>query len=421
MSNFSKQETVAFEQILEGFEDAMVMSHNVNIYKTDPTIMERSGDQIWRPQPYVAKSFDGSDQTGNFGSYTQLSVPATIGYHKSVPWSMTATELRDMLQEKRLGDSARQKIGSDVNRAVLDAATAYGSVVVKRTTAASGYDDVAEASATFDELGINEFDRRMALSARDYNGMASNLAARQTINEKPTAAYEKSYVGDVAGFETFKLNYTNRLTAAAGTTVTINGANQYYVPAATSTAATGERSNVDNRFQDLAITVGGGTVKVGDCFTIAGVYAVHHITKQATSQLKTFRITAIKTGAGGTGTITITPAIVSNGGSTLAEEIYKNVDSTPANGAAIVFLNTAAAYMNPFWTKDSIELLPGTIPVQSGSGAEVMRGATSQGIELVMIKFLNNKTLNYEYRFDSRFGVVNLNPEMSGIMLFSQS
>lgn len=61
MSNFSKQETVAFEQILEGFEDAMVMSHNVNIYKTDPTIMERSGDQIWRPQPYVAKSFDGSD------------------------------------------------------------------------------------------------------------------------------------------------------------------------------------------------------------------------------------------------------------------------------------------------------------------------------------------------------------------------
>ena len=50
-----------------------------------------------------------------------------------------------------------------------------------------------------------------------------------------------------------------------------------------------------------------------------------------------------------------------------------------------------------------------------------MRGSTSQGIELVMIKFLNNKTLNYEYRFDSRFGVVNLNPEMSGIMLFSQS
>lgn len=421
MSNFSKQETVAFEQILEGFNDAMVMSHNVSVYKTDPTIMERSGDVIWRPQPYIAKSFDGADQSGNFGAYTQLSVPASIGFHKSVPWEMTTTELRDMLQESRLGDSARQKLGSDINIATLNAVTAYGSVVVKRTTAATGYDDVALASATFDELGINDFDRYMALSPRDYNNMASNLAARQTINEKPTKAYEKSYVGDVAGFETFKLNYTNRIAAAAGMTVTVNGANQYHVPAATSTAATGEKSNVDNRFQNLAITVTSGTVKVGDCFTIDGVYAVHHITKQSTGQLKTFRVTGIVSGAGGTGTITITPAIVSNGGGTLAEEIYQNVDSTPANGAAITWLNTAAAYINPFWYKNSIEILPGTYPVPADSGIAVMRGTTDQGIELVMQKFADINTGKIKYRFDSRFGVVNTNPEMSGIMLFSQS
>jgi hypothetical protein len=41
----------------------------------------------------------------------------------------------------------------------------------------------------------------------------------------------------------------------------------------------------------------GGTVKVGDAFTIAGVNAVHHITKQDTGQLKTFRITAIVSGS----------------------------------------------------------------------------------------------------------------------------
>ena len=36
MSNsFSKEERVAFEDILEGFNDAFVLSRNVSIYNTD--------------------------------------------------------------------------------------------------------------------------------------------------------------------------------------------------------------------------------------------------------------------------------------------------------------------------------------------------------------------------------------------------
>jgi hypothetical protein len=85
------------------------------------------------------------------------------------------------------------------------------------------------------------------------------------------------------------------------------------------------------------------TVKVGDAFTIAGVNSVHHISKQDTGQLKTFRITRIVTGAGGTGTVEIEPPIISAGGGTRAEAEYKNVSATPANGAAITFLNTVTA------------------------------------------------------------------------------
>ena len=108
MSDFSKEERVAFEQILEGFHDQLVMSHLVKIYRTDQTAMERSFNTIWRPMPYISQSFAGTDQTGNFNSYTQLSVPAAINTPRSVPWSMTALELRDALQEQRLGMSARQ-------------------------------------------------------------------------------------------------------------------------------------------------------------------------------------------------------------------------------------------------------------------------------------------------------------------------
>jgi len=420
-NSFSKEERVAFEDILAGFNDALVLSSLVSKYNTNGSEMERSSDTISRPMPYIAQSYDGSDATSNFGDNTQLSVPATIGYQKHSTALLTAKELRDQLQENRLGSSAAQKLASDINVATLTVASNQGTIVSKRTTAASGYSDIAEADALMNEQGVMMEGRNFALSSRDYNGMASDLAARQTMNEMPTEAYRRSYVGEVAGFQTFKMDYANRLAAAAGTTVTVNGANQYHTPAATSTAATGEVSNVDNRTQPLIVAVGSGAVKVGDAFTIAGVNAVHHITKQDTGQLKTFRVTGIVSGSGGSGTITISPAIVSNGGSTDAEAQYQNVTATPADGAAITFLNTVDAAVNCFWHRDAIELLPASLAVPTDAGADIMRATTDQGVELVMQKQFDINTQKTKYRWDTLFGVALLQPEMSGIMLFSQT
>ena len=424
MSNsFSKEERVAFEDLLEGFQDALVLSKNVAIYNTDMTEMERSGDTIWRPQPYISQSFDGMDQSANFKDNTQLTVPATLGFSKSVPWTMDAKQLRDALQEGRLLESAKQKLASDINVALNNVAALQGTIVIKRTTAAAGYDDVAQAEAFFNEQGIMTNDRAMALSTRDYNSMASNLAARAYIapGSMPSDAYKKSYVGVIASFDTFKLDYSPRLSAAQGVTVALNGANQYYTPRATSTAVTGEMSNVDNRFQTITISVTSGTVAAGDAFTIAGVNSVHHITKADTGQLKTFRIISIATGAGGSGTVVISPPIISAGGGTDAELQYKNVAATPASNAAITFLNTVTGAVNPFWQRDALEILPGRYAIEDDGGAAVMRAATDQGIELVFTKFFDMKTLKTLYRVDTLFGVVNKQPEMTGIMLFNQT
>ena len=418
---FSKEERVAFENVLEGFNDALVLSRNVSVYNTDSSSMERTNNTIWRPMPYVAQSFSGTDMTSNFKDSTQLAVPATIGFSRSAPWTMTASELRDTLQEGRLGDAAKQKLASDINVAIMSVAATQGTLVVKRTAAASGFDDIAAADAIMNETGVQSFDRYMALSTRDYNNMASNLANRANMVGKPTTAYEKAYVGNIAGFETFKLDYANRLLARAGVTVSINGANQYYTPNATSTATTGETANVDNRYQTIAITVTSGTVRVGDAFTVLGVNNVHAITKADTGQLKTFRVTAIVTGAGGTGTVQISPPIISGGGSTDAELQYKNCTATPANGAAITFLNTVDANVNPFWQKDALEILPGSYAVPSDAGAAVMRASTDQGIEVVMQKQYDINTMRTKFRLDVLYGVVNKQPEMSGIMLFSQT
>jgi hypothetical protein len=418
---FNKEERVAFEDILEGFQDALVLSRNVAVFNTDQTMMERTNNILWRPQPYVAQSFNGTDQTANFTDATQLSVPATIGYSKSVPWIMTATELRDALQEGRLGDSAKQKLASDINVAVMNVAALQGTLVVKRTVAATGFDDVAQCEAIMNEQGVQAFDRYLALSTRDYNGMANNLAGRATMAGKPTTAYEKAYVGMVASFDTYKLDYANRLAAAAGgagiTMSTLDAGGNYYTPVATRTASTGETSNVDNRYQTITVSTT-ASVAAGDCFTVATLNAVHHITKGDTGQLKTFRVISVDSGT----TMTISPPMVTAQGGTDAELQYKNcVINTKAANSALVFLNTVAAYANPFWQKDAMEILPGRYAVPTDAGAAVMRASTDQGIELVLQKFYDINTMKTKYRLDTLFGVVNKQPEMSGIMLFSQT
>jgi len=422
MSNlFNKEERVAFELLLEGFQDALVLSKNVSIYNTDQVTMERTGDTIWRPQPYIAQSFDGTDQSNNFKDYIQLSVPARLGFSKSVPWVLNTKELRDALQENRLGEAAKQKLASDINVAITNVATLQGTLVVKRTAAASGFDDVAQCDAIMNEQGIPFDDRYLALSTRDYNGMASNLAGRGTMTGKPVTAYEKAFVGQVASFDTYKLDYSRRIAAAAGggglTISTLDAGGNVYTPKATSLATTGERSNYDNRFQQVTIS-STTSVVAGDCFTIAALNAVHHITKQDTGQLKTFRVISVDSST----TMTISPPIISNQVASDATAEYQNcIINTKASNSAIVFLNTVAAYANPFWQKDALELLPGRYAVPTDAGTAVMRASTDQGIELVMQKFYDINTMKIRYRLDTLFGVVNKQPEMSGIMLFSQT
>lgn len=422
-NSFSKEEIVAFEDILEGFNDALILSKNVTIYNTNGVTMERARDTIWRPQPYIAQSFDrvvGTTIAGDVSNMTQLSVPSTLGFNKCSAWQMNALELRDALQEGRLGDSAKQKLASDINLSVMDLAAAQGTLVVPIATAAGTYDDVALCDSIMNEQGVMAGDRYLALSSRDYNGMAGNLAVatRSFTGNKSANAYERSYVGEVASFSTYKLDYANRCAANAATpTIATNGAQVRYVPQATTTS-TGGVLNVDNRYQTVTVSSTTGVV-AGDSFTIDGIEAVHHITKRSTGELKTFRVIEVVNGT----SMVISPSIIgANSSPTDAELQYQNVEvvSTSAT-AAINFLNIAASNINPFWRKDSIELLPGRYAVPDGAGVDVLRASTDQGIELVMTKRFDPLTFQTLYTLDTLYGVVMTNPEMAGILLFNQA
>ncbi|MEG2266589.1 MAG: P22 phage major capsid protein family protein [Acinetobacter sp.] len=418
-TSYTKQEQVMFDNVIKGFDDLLVIAKGAELYNPlTPQEAVNAFDKFWMPAPMIGASYDGFDQSANFDGLTQLNVPATIGYHKSIPKTLSSKNLRNTYAMDQFGKAAKQKLASDVNLALFNTAALYGSVVSKRTSAATGYDDVADLDNRFTRIGVPQ-DNRMAFYAPSaMNAMAGNLAGRSEATERSKNAYEKAMVrSDIAGFEVFKNDQEILLAAASGGATTVNGANQRTVPAATVTSA-GITENKDNRYTDLVITATTyANIKVGDAFTIAGVNEVHMITKQNTGQLKTFRVVD-KPAAN---TIRIYPAIIDAAEGSIGSKEYANVSAAPANGANITWLNTANAALNPFFRREALVLIPGSFTVSNGDGWSVMQAQTDLGIGITYTRQGSINDLSCKVRWDIDFGTALLNPEMAGVQLFNQT
>ena len=418
-TSYTKQEQVMFDNVIKGFDDLLVIAKGAELYNPlTPQEAVNAFDKFWMPAPMIGASYDGFDQSANFDGLTQLNVPATIGYHKSIPKTLSSKNLRNTYAMDQFGKAAKQKLASDVNLALFNTAALYGSVVSKRTGAATGYDDVADLDNRFTRIGVPQ-DNRMAFYAPSaMNAMAGNLAGRSEATERSKNAYEKAMIrSDIAGFEVFKNNQEILLAAASGGATTVNGANQRTVPAATVTSA-GITENKDNRYTDLVITATTyANIKVGDAFTIAGVNEVHMITKQNTGQLKTFRVVD-KPAAN---TIRIYPAIIDAAEGSIGSKEYANVSAAPANGANITWLNTANAALNPFFRREALVLIPGSFTVSNGDGWSVMQAQTDLGIGITYTRQGSINDLSCKVRWDIDFGTALLNPDMAGVQLFNQT
>ena len=413
--------------MLEGFDDMLIIAQEVEKYNIPggPQAQMRMNDKIWRPQPYIPAVYDGFDQTANFGNITQLAVPVTVGIHHSTPVTFSAKDGRDKANIDRYFRDAALSLASKVNRNIFQVAVNWATLVSKRTVAATGFDDLAEMSAIMVEQGVPNFDKKAFYSARDYLKMAGQIAKPQT-SDSPVArsAYERAYIKSIGNFELFENDQSIILPAAAATGVTITNTQPlYYTPVAATFDVDGNPTNVDNRTQLISIAVTSGTVKVGDAFTLPLVNSVHHVSKGDTGQLKTFRIMQIVTGAGGTGTVRISPPIVSGTGGTRPELEYKNVTQAPANGAALTFLNTVAANANVFFQQRAIELIPGTYAVDPEDGWNVVaRGTTPKlGLPITYTRQGNINDLSAKARLDIDYGVGATQPEMIGLQLFGQT
>lgn len=418
-NSFSKSEVIFFEKVLEGYQPNNVTARNCKLYEPDMKTVEQSGLTVRRPLPMIAEVTTGRSVSSDYKDVKELTVPSTLAESDIMnhAFTLNALELNDPSRRERAASAASQALSAKIDTRVSDRVITYGTLVATETGDFTSYDSLAKGETMLMEREVPaSLKRSLILNPRMARKMANELAGRATDNGRDMGAYARSLLPPVAGFDTMKANVLTALTGSASSGVTVNGANQRKTPTVfdgTNTAA------ADNRFQTLTVSTSHGLV-AGDAFTIAGVYALGMITKKSTGQLQTFRVISVSTND-----LTISPAIIpydyaTTGGSIFAK--YANVNTTPANGAAITVLNTDTTQPSIFFCEPAVEIFHGRLAVgDMGGNVSIMRETTDSGIEILFLKEGSIDDLTVKYRLTCWAAPNVIEPSMAGIYLPGQN
>jgi len=395
-----------FENVIEGFDAACVVSQAAETSYPDAAAMQRAGDTFYKKQSTQAATVSGLDVSASTrADVIDRFVPAVYSSPQNVIYELDAKELRDSQNMINMGKAAAVSLAAEIETTLYAKVAAQASIFVKKVGAIT-WDDGSLAEALMISRGITNPDRKLFLNPFDYQVIAKDLGNRAYLGDRSKDAYERSRVPDLASFATFRTDQIANVTTnglVAGTTVNANTSH-------TVTAMTGDLPT-DNRYG--ALVVAGANIAntvAGAAFTIAGVNAVHAISKTDTGQLQTFRIISGQ----GTANLVISPKIIISGP-------YQNVTAQAAAGAAVTFLNNATKPANVFWAQGAVTLDYGKLAFPSGTGAQVLTGTTKQGVPIVMVAQINAQTGKLFVRNTTLYSATVVDPEKCGVILANQT
>ncbi|CAB4164223.1 Major capsid protein Gp5 [uncultured Caudovirales phage] len=159
----------------------------------------------------------------------------------------------------------------------------------------------------------------------------------------------------------------------------------------------------------IAITGAGAsaTVKAGDVFTVANVYAVNPQTRESVGSLFQFVALADVTLSGaGAGNITVAPIYS-------AAHALATVDTLPASSAAVIFLGTASTgyAQNLVYHKNAITFA--TADLLLPQGVDMASRAVHNGISLRVVRQYDINNDRMPCRIDVLYGYSVIRPQMA--------
>lgn len=259
--------------------------------------------------------------------------------------------------------------------------------------------DFFKGPELMDLMAIPGSDRNGVLHPTDFWALAgafTGLYAQEGVANDALKRARIPILGNVQPYMTQSVvNLTCGTRAATGASQ-VNGANQDVTYASISA----------NDYKQTLLIKGltsGQTIKAGEVFTIAGVYAVNPRTKQTTGQLYQMVNLADATADGsGLATLTIANPMITSGA-------YQTVDAAPADSANIVWYGTAStAYpQNAIFHKSSIALVFAKL-TQPYTGEASYATDPETGISIRYWRTSDGTNDTHLHRWDVLYGVKNV-------------
>jgi hypothetical protein len=279
---------------------------------------------------FGSETFTVNDIFGSSMGWSDFAAIKDIGdARKSVALKNAATQLAEQIDGYILGFAALA--------ANNELGTAGNNVAT--------YADVLSAYTRLKKEGVDDSDLRMVLSYDDKQALGTTVVAYTATDSLSTTAFRKGFEGEIAGLPTMFTQQLSAITPGTRTNGAVNGANQNV--AYKNVAA----STVNGQYMTQTLVCNGfganATIKDGEVFTIAGVFAWDNRKQQALPHLQQFRVVGDTTadGAGAVAALRIFPAIII--ADTNNNSAHRTVSVAPANAAVMTFRGTASTPYTP--------------------------------------------------------------------------
>ena len=415
-SNFS---TKLMRIFMEKYENARVLSKNVNTQMLDGKFNPASGTQVDFKRPTDFTSTETSD--GDIGSTTAKDIIVGKAFGTVQNYITVHVDFDEVDQALKM-DQLDELLEPAATRIVTTLELNFATFMAKNAALYAGtlgnavdaWGDIAEAGAMMTAHGIpasapwyytvNPF-TQIAL-AENQRSLGAGGSAGAMISE----AHKKATItSNYAGFDrvmtaTTLPSYTTDSAADRAGTLT----------AAPTLTYVGAK---DTMTQVLAVTAFGADLEVraGETITIAGRYRVNLSTRKVVLDASGNKVlwsatvtTAVTLSGAGAGNITVTgPAIWETAGA------FNTTTDAVANGDVVTLLGAASTTYQPnlFWHKNAFSI--GSVPIKKLFSTDTV-AKTKDGMSLRVSKYADGDANSQTIRFDLHPAFAVLDPFFAG-------
>lgn len=414
-----KLAVVIFEKAMETYQKQDMMLPLVDFERPNPASMQNSNNVLWRNVQQHAPILSGFDLTGQDQTIIEETYPAVLGTPANDLVTLQADQMRDQGYWERRGEVSGAQQATYLNQQIASAIATQGSLFF-RTNTTSGFTAIATARRIINERQTFKMNG-MACVLNDTDSLlyANDLAGRQTLQGRPETTWKTGQIGqNVSEFDVYEASFLPSLTGGANPASTVTG-NQSFAPVGGSVTNNTLVTNVDYRIARIPVNTTVG-YNVGDKVQFANggtaVQSVGLADKTPSGNPMTFTIVSIVDGTHVD--IFPKPIAVDDPGLTALQAAYANINTRILNAATMDRVNIDATNRtNIFFTKDSVEVLGGTIPANlfaEFNGMQVIHDTMKNGQEMYMVYKADPVAMTFTYRLFTWWGITVKNPSACG-------